>query len=136
VFPIHPRTRNRLTEFKLLDGLLGRDDLLMVDPVSYLDMLVLEKNAWCVLTDSGGVQKEAFFLKTPCLTMREETEWVETVESGWNNIVGSDQNKVTRALKKLDRLIHLTPPRSKLMSKGASSRICRLVSNLQKDIGT
>ncbi|MGB3094103.1 MAG: UDP-N-acetylglucosamine 2-epimerase (non-hydrolyzing), partial [Candidatus Zixiibacteriota bacterium] len=100
VFPIHPRTRNRLSEFKLLDGLLGRDDLLMVDPVSYLDMLVLEKNARCLLTDSGGVQKEAFFLKTPCLTMREETEWVETVESGLNTIVGLKQEDVLRNLGK------------------------------------
>lgn len=136
VFPVHPRTRKRLSEFGLLEGLLARDDLLLADPVGYLDMLVLEKNARCVLTDSGGVQKEAFFLRTPCLTLRDETEWVETVKSGWNHMVGSDQEKVTRALRKLDRLDHLTPPGSRLTSKGASSRICRLVSGQLKGEGS
>lgn len=100
VFPVHPRTRNRLAEFRLLDGLVRRDDLLLIDPVSYLDMLLLEKNARCVLTDSGGVQKEASFLRTPCLTLREETEWVETVESGLNTIVGLKQEDVLRNLGK------------------------------------
>ena len=99
VFPVHPRTRKRLSEFGLLDGLLRRDDLLLADPVGYLDMLVLEKNARCVLTDSGGVQKEAFFLRTPCLTLREETEWVETVKNGWNSIVGLQQKKIQRKLR-------------------------------------
>lgn len=125
VFPIHPRTRNRLSEFKLLDGLLGRDDLLMVDPVSYLDMLVLEKNAWCVLTDSGGVQKEAFFLKTPCLTLREETEWVETVESGLNAIVGLKLDDVLRNLGK-----KVPPPRSGRVGFGegkASQNIAKVL---------
>ncbi len=100
VFPIHPRTRKRLSEFSLLDRLLSKHDLLLIDPVSYLDMLVLEKGARYVLTDSGGVQKEAFFLKTPCLTLREETEWVETVESGWNSIVGLAIKKIEQNLNK------------------------------------
>lgn len=99
VFPIHPRTRKRLLEFGLLERMASKRDLLLIDPVSYLDMLLLEKNARCVLTDSGGVQKETFFLGTPCLTLREETEWVETVKNGWNTVVGLQLEKIKRKLR-------------------------------------
>jgi UDP-N-acetylglucosamine 2-epimerase len=136
VFPVHPRTRKRLLQFELLDRMLSKDNLLLIDPVSYLDMLVLEKNARCVLTDSGGVQKEVFFLRTPCLTLREETEWVETLEGGWNTLTGLDGEKVEKGLKALDRSTPSSPKRSALACKGASSRILRLVSNLRKAMGT
>ena len=92
VLPLHPRTRKRL-------GAMGvhPQDVQLLDPVSYLDMLVLEKNARVILTDSGGVQKEAFFFRVPCVTLREETEWVETVEAGWNTLVGCDPGNIVRA---------------------------------------
>lgn len=83
VLPLHPRTRRALEE----SGLSGRlEALFVIDPIGYLEMLVLEKNAAVIATDSGGVQKEAFFFKRPCVTLRTETEWRETVDLGWNRI--------------------------------------------------
>lgn len=99
VLPIHPRTRTRIEE---LDGALhlseGTSNLKMMEPVGYLDMLILEENARLILTDSGGLQKEAFFLGVPCVTLRPETEWVETVEAGWNVLAGADKDAILRGL--------------------------------------
>lgn len=92
LLPLHPRTRKQLRETGLHPG-----GVQVLDPVSYLDMLILEKNARVVLTDSGGVQKEAFFFRVPCVTLREETEWVETVEAGWNTLVGCDAERIAQA---------------------------------------
>lgn len=100
VFPIHPRTRNRIKTYDL-EYLLNK--LFVIEPVGYLDMLQLEKHAKVILTDSGGVQKEAFWLRVPCVTLRDETEWVETVEYGWNRLVGADKDKI------LNSVLNITP---------------------------
>jgi UDP-N-acetylglucosamine 2-epimerase (non-hydrolysing) len=100
VFPCHPRTEKRLQEEGLWDKL--NEEVNITKPVGYLEMLLLEKNAKKILTDSGGVQKEAYMLKVPCVTMRDETEWVETVEDGWNVLVGADKEKIFRAAGSFD----------------------------------
>jgi UDP-N-acetylglucosamine 2-epimerase len=101
VFPIHPRTRKRIAE--LLPGHALAGNVLLVEPVGYLDMLVLERNARTIITDSGGVQKEAFFFSVPCVTMRPETEWTETIESGWNVLVRADSDQIVSAVKHRER---------------------------------
>lgn len=102
IFPIHPRTRQRLQDFGLLNQ--SPANVRLVDPVTYLDMLNLEQNARMILTDSGGVQKEAYFFSVPCLTLRTETEWLETVQSGWNLLVGTDRDRILAGLQ------HVFPP--------------------------
>ena len=97
VFPVHPRTAKKIQEFGLI-SYLRRPGMAPLEPVSYLEMIGLIKNAKKVITDSGGIQKEAFFLKIPCITLREETEWPETVDSGCNVLVGCDRRLFLEAL--------------------------------------
>jgi UDP-N-acetylglucosamine 2-epimerase len=91
IFPVHPRTRKVITNAGL-DSIVNGTKVRLVDPVGYIDFLRLENNAAKILTDSGGVQKEAFFAAVPCITLRDTTEWVETVESGWNILVNVDKD--------------------------------------------
>ena len=92
VFPVHPRTRNYLGRY----GLLAKmpENVQVTEPLGYLDMLHLMAHAAKILTDSGGVQKEAYMLGVPCITLRENTEWVETVEAGWNVLVGAGREEI------------------------------------------
>jgi UDP-N-acetylglucosamine 2-epimerase len=94
VFPVHPRTAKVME----INGLTPPENVKLIEPVSYFSMLSLESQAKAILTDSGGVQKEALWLGVPCITLREETEWTETVEAGWNHLVGIDAERVRAAL--------------------------------------
>jgi UDP-GlcNAc3NAcA epimerase len=95
ILPLHPRTKKMMKVYHLLPEF---NNIKFIEPVSYLDMLQLEKNAKAILTDSGGIQKEAFWFKVPCLTLREETEWVETIRDGWNILVGFEEERIVEGL--------------------------------------
>jgi UDP-GlcNAc3NAcA epimerase len=96
VFPVHPRTRKAIEKARI--NLHSRNPR-FIEPVGHLDMVQLERSARMILTDSGGMQKEAYWLGVPCVTMRDQTEWVETVEAGWNVIVGADKQRIMEAVK-------------------------------------
>jgi UDP-N-acetylglucosamine 2-epimerase len=101
VFPVHPRTRERLATAGALERLERHDSMRVTPPLGYLDFLALLQAAAAVVTDSGGVQKEAYLAGTPCVTLRETTEWTETVELGWNRLVGLDVERAVAALNGL-----------------------------------
>ena len=98
ILPLHPRTRNRLAEIGHQPSAISH--LQYVPPVGYLDMLALEQSAALILTDSGGVQKEAYFFAVPCVTLRPETEWVETVTAGWNRLAWGAAAVVVEAARR------------------------------------
>jgi UDP-GlcNAc3NAcA epimerase len=95
LFPVHPRTRKTLGKMQYSCPANVR----MVDPVGYLAMVRLEKGARMILTDSGGIQKEAYWVGVPCVTLRKETEWIETVQNGWNVLTGADTQRVLEAVR-------------------------------------
>lgn len=119
LLPLHPRTRHRLA-----DGVVPANVELR-PPASYLEMLTLTRHARRVLTDSGGLQKEAVWLGTPCLTLRDETEWVETQEGGWNQVVGTDPERIVAAARQVP-----TAPFDP-GETAASARIARLLADSQ-----
>jgi UDP-GlcNAc3NAcA epimerase len=122
VFPCHPRTEKLLRKMQLLNRL--NEKVKVIRSVGYLDMLLLENNARKILTDSGGVQKEAYMLKVPCITMRDETEWVETVEDGWNLLAGANRE----AIVKMAREFNPGSKQREMFGKGdASIRIVQAI---------
>lgn len=120
ILPVHPRTQ------KVLSGLHVHfeDNIRIIEPVGYFDMLVLEENARLIATDSGGVQREAYYLEIPCLTLRDETEWIGTVETGWNKLTGADQNLI------LENWFDFVPPTDHPSIYGVGNAAQRIVDVL------
>lgn len=126
VFPCHPRTEKHLKGFGLWDRLV--ENTKVIKPVGYLNMLMLEKSARKVLTDSGGVQKEAYIFKVPCITLRDNTEWVETVEDGWNVLVGADEEKIVKGVNQFEPG---NKQRNVFGEGDASKRIVKIIGELR-----
>ncbi|APM40408.1 non-hydrolyzing UDP-N-acetylglucosamine 2-epimerase [Clostridium kluyveri] len=122
VLPLHPRTKKYMTDY----GLKFNDNIKVIEPIGYLEMINLEMNSQKIVTDSGGVQKEAFFMKKPCITMRDETEWVETVENGWNIVVGTDKNKI------LDGIMNFIPDKTQKNIFGKGDAAIKILEVLNK----
>ncbi|WP_163527009.1 non-hydrolyzing UDP-N-acetylglucosamine 2-epimerase [Halobacillus ihumii] len=95
VLPLHPRTKNKIKQFKLT-SMISAPSIKLIEPLNYLDMLAIASKAKVILTDSGGLQKEAYMLRVPCITLRDETEWGETVKHGWNHLVGSSTQQILK----------------------------------------
>jgi UDP-GlcNAc3NAcA epimerase len=122
IFPAHPRTRKMIQEAALTVS----NNVMMVEPVGHFDVLILQENANCILTDSGGMQKEAYLLGVRCITLREETEWVETVQAGWNKLTGVNVNAIRSAFETW----HPSVERPTLYGNGQSAEeICEILSN-------
>jgi len=124
VLPLHPRTKKYIENAVINPS----ENIKIISPVSYLEMVALESNAQLILTDSGGVQKEAYMFQTPCVTLREETEWIETVQAGWNRLVGADPAKIISAAQSM---VGNTPDDStKFYGDGnAAEKICKIFFN-------
>jgi UDP-GlcNAc3NAcA epimerase len=130
VLPLHPRTKKKLEEINQYDFVKQSKVIQLIDPVSYLEMLLLEKHAKGIITDSGGVQKEAYFARVPCFTLRDQTEWVETVESGWNHLVHPIEDDLKDIIKSVDE----KPCNGKLYGDGrASHKITEIISHFFKE---
>ncbi len=129
LFPIHPRTRKQLESV----GLAAHPNLHEIEPVSYLEMLLLERHARVILTDSGGVQKEAFFYGVPCITMREETEWPETIQAGANRLCGASGERILQAVRTVTGRAEPLADAGPYYGRGqASRRIAEVLSQTQR----
>lgn len=124
IWPVHPRTRKCLEQLNC-----ELDNIRVVSPMPYLDMLALERSARIILTDSGGVQKEARWMGVPCVTLRDETEWIETLEDGWNRLAGADTEKILEAAAAA-RTLRAAGPEAMIRPAGAAVRIAQALSQL------
>lgn len=125
VLPLHPRTRKIILDLKL-----KTENVTLIEPVGYLDMIYLIKHADMIMTDSGGLQKEAYFFQKPCITLRDETEWVELVDNGFNVLAGADREKIVNTFEKFEFNKNYE---TNLYGDGkASERIIKMISSMEK----
>ena len=122
IFPLHPRTKKQIERNKIR----LTENISVLKPISYFESLAYQKNADIVITDSGGMQKEAYILGTPCITLRDETEWTETLQNGFNTVVGSDTKKFVAALEKC-LTIKLKPDKNLFGRGDASEKITKVI---------
>lgn len=122
IIPLHPRSKKRLKT----PGSFNKN-LKIIPPVSYMDMLVLSDSARLILTDSGGLQKEAFFLNVPCVTLRDETEWIETLRTGMNTLAGTSESKILRAVHEQERVTLKKREQLNFGDGSASERILNIM---------
>jgi len=124
IFPVHPRTKHFIKKHGLERSI--SQNVRIISPVSYFDFLWLEQNAEKILTDSGGIQKESYLLKVPCVTLRENTEWVETLQDEWNILVGTNKEKITEAIRNFNP----TGKQRDLFGNGdASTKIVKIIED-------
>ena len=127
VFPVHPRTKKYLQQYGLWEDM--PENIRVTEPLGYLDMLCLMSNARKILTDSGGVQKEAYMLGVPCITLRENTEWVETLEGGWNVLVAIIPKII---VEEIDRLQPASKPKTAHFGNGKTAeKILEIINSLR-----
>ena len=127
LFPIHPRTR------KAIKGLnIKFSNIRFIPPLSYLNMLTVEKNAKLIITDSGGVQKEAFYLKVPCIVLRDESEWRELLDTGWNLLTGLNKKRVLKAVTTLAKLRHYSGKIKFYGDGSANIKIAKIIRELPR----
>jgi UDP-GlcNAc3NAcA epimerase len=126
VLPLHPRT----AKYTQKHGLKFANGVRAIQPVSYLEMMVLENNARLILTDSGGVQKESYWFNVPCITLRDETEWTETVDSGWNILAGADKYRIIDGVRDGHRKLN-TNQESLYGNGDAAKQICRILQEVK-----
>lgn len=126
VIPLHPRTRKNLSSWGLLGSLERAENVILTEPKNFLAFTALEKNAERIVTDSGGVQKEAYFFGVPCITVRDETEWVETLEGGWNVLVDADEMSILSALSSP---VPSLPRKVRYGDNEVSSRIAKMLEH-------
>ena len=121
IFPVHPRTRKMLAESYLVPG-----NIQMTDPQGYLDFIALENSAKRIITDSGGIQKEAYILKKPCITLRSETEWVETVKEKWNLLIDPKNKKIA------SKIASFKPPKKQenIFGKNVTKKMIKIINDI------